>query len=104
MAAFPDSPLRSSRLCRLRQGDQTGTVSAGSGETVARHVLPMPYVRLCAHWRVHQQVGGLMYVHSRLFEPTSLFSLMSEAMHCDQLPAALLWIIFPITCIIYLTI
>lgn len=51
------SPLLCRRLRRLRPGDQAGSVPAGSGEAVARHLLQVPSVRLRSDRRVHQQVG-----------------------------------------------
>lgn len=47
------------RLRRLRPGDQAGSVPAGSGEAVARHLLQVPSVWLHPDRRVHQQVGKL---------------------------------------------
>lgn len=55
--------LLPSRLRRLWGGDQTGSVSAGSGEAVARQLFQMPDMQLHAHRRVHQQVGAPPKTH-----------------------------------------
>lgn len=51
------SPVCRARLRRLRPGDQAGSVAAGAGQAVARHLLQVPSVRLRSDRRVHQQVG-----------------------------------------------